>query len=319
MDIDKEDLFYIENGELFLKEQNNKTDYQKLETLKNALRNADETADFGDIQKSENELIFEVRWWGDWEVSDADRYDSDNEDEDFSDWDWKVLTDKWYTKLHNIVSQIEAEEHCHFNIEIGEKEYIYCGIQKTEDLNEDVPLDETYSEEELHDMVGKVYNQQRILNIYRRQKYGDKKLYAHTRCTECGREKKVFLSNLVNDPDKYGSCVCSDANIESKIDRATDLYDGSLKLTNNTSGHTGVSFIKTYRGESYNKWRAYIDQDGKRTYLGDFNEKRDAIKAREEAAKKGVRWYKLNKSKIKRNTRSKYKRSRKLRGNTKKH
>lgn len=85
-------------------------------------------------------------------------------------------------------------------------------------LAEDTDIVETYSDEELDDMIGKVYNIQKIQNIYRRKKYDDKRLFAHTVCTKCGREKRVFLSNLINDPDKYGSCICSDTNIDAKID-----------------------------------------------------------------------------------------------------
>ena len=168
-------------------------------------------------------------------------------------------------------------------------------------------LAETYSDEELDDMVGKVYNTHKIENIYRRKKYGEERLFAHTVCTKCGRDKRVFLSNLVNDPDKYGSCICSDTNIEAKIDNIQQLYSGEKKIASNTSGYTGVSFVKTYRGQPYNKWRAYIDVDGERTYLGDFSSKAKAIKARKEAGEKGIKWYKDNKNKLARDMRKKTK------------
>lgn len=157
------------------------------------------------------------------------------------------------------------------------------------ELEEDVDLQETYDDEELDKMVGKKYNQHKILNIYRRVKYNSPRLFAHTRCTNCGREKRVFLSNLITNPDKYGSCVCSDTNIEARMDNIEDLFDGSKRLSSNTSGYTGVSFVKNYRGEPYNKWRAYIEIDGKRTYLGDFSSKSKAIKARKAAAIKGLK------------------------------
>ena len=165
-------------------------------------------------------------------------------------------------------------------------------IYRIEVINKDDlkdKLEETYSQEELDKLVGKTFNQQKILNIYRRQKYNDSRLFAHTRCVNCGREKKVFLSNLINDPDKYGSCVCSDVNVDSKLDNIEDLYDGSKKLSNNTSGYTGVSYVKTYKGELYDKWRAYIEIDGKRTYLGDFSSKSAAVRARKKAAEKGLK------------------------------
>lgn len=172
-------------------------------------------------------------------------------------------------------------------------------------------LNETYTDDELDKLEKKTFNQQKILNIYRRTKYGDSRLFAHTRCTNCGREKKLFLSNLINDPEKYGSCICSDTNIESKLDTINGLYKGSKKLSSNTSGYTGVYFVSKYKGEAYNKWRAYIEIDGKRTYLGDFKSKGRAIKARKKAAQKGIKWYQEHKNDFMKTTRKRNKRYRK--------
>ena len=172
---------------------------------------------------------------------------------------------------------------------------------------EEAYIEETYSDEELDDMIGKVYNIQKIDDIYRRKKYGEPRLFAHTICVNCGREKRVFLSNLVNNSEKYGSCICSDTSIEAKIDNIEQLYDGSKKLASNTSGYTGVSFVKTYKGQPYNKWRAYIEIDGVRTYLGDFDSKAKAVKARKTAGEKGIKWYKENRNKLMRDIRKKNK------------
>ena len=135
------------------------------------------------------------------------------------------------------------------------KEYLESYEQEDVDLEEDMlseeALDETYSDKELDSFVNKTYNQQRVINIYRRVKYNDNRLFAHTRCVKCGREKRVFLSNLLNDPEKYGSCICSDTNIESRMDNIEKLYKGSKKLSNNTSGYTGVTFVKKYRNLPY--------------------------------------------------------------------
>lgn len=181
-------------------------------------------------------------------------------------------------------------------------------LEKAEDIDlAEEYLEETYSDEELDDMIGKVYNTQKIENIYRRKKYGEPRLFAHTICVNCGRDKRVFLSNLVNDPDKYGSCICSDTSIDAKIDNIEQLYSGEKKISSNTSGYTGVSFVKTYRGEPYNKWRAYIDVDGERTYLGDFDSKAKAVKARKEAGEEGIKWYKDNRNKLMRDVRKKTK------------
>lgn len=51
--------------------------------------------------------------------------------------------------------------------------------------------------------------------------------------------------------------------------------------SNNTSGVTGV-----YYANDRNKWRAYIKSDKKQIYLGQFDNKEDAIKARKEAEEK---------------------------------
>lgn len=168
-------------------------------------------------------------------------------------------------------------------------------------------LEETYSKEEIQKLIGKKFNLHKIENIYRRKKYGDDRLFARTTCTKCGRDKRVFLSNLIHNPDKYGSCICSDTNLDARIDNIEDLYNGSKKIASNTSGYTGVSFIKSYKGKPYNKWRAYIDVDGVRTYLGDFTSKNKAIEARKEAGENGITWYRNNRNKLMRDMRKKTK------------
>ena len=168
-----------------------------------------------------------------------------------------------------------------------EDEELYA-LFDNDKIEESVDMNETYSDKELRDLQGKTFNQQKIQSIYRRTKYGAKRLLAATKCTKCGRTKVVYLSNLINDPDKYGSCVCSDINVDSKVDSATAFYNGTKRLSNNTSGYTGVSYVKEYDGKPYDKWRAYIEVDGKRTYLGDFTFKKDAIEARKLAGEKGI-------------------------------
>ena len=175
----------------------------------------------------------------------------------------------------------------------------------------DVDLDETYSKKELHDFRNKVFNQQKIMTIYRKKRYGKKRLFCRTRCVNCGRQKRLFLSNLVTNPEKYGSCVCSDKNINARMDTIKNLYKGKKLLKSNTSGYTGVYWVAKYRGEPYNKWRAYIEIDGHRSYLGDFSSKSKAIRARRAAAKKGLDWYNTNKNEFMATSRRKRKRHRK--------
>lgn len=204
------------------------------------------------------------------------------------------------TKFENKTEDNSDENHyvCWYYLDVQSLDKVV-----EEDLIQEDTLEETYSDEELDKMVGKIYNIRKIDKWYRTEG----KLYAHTICKNCGREKDVFLSNLVNDPEKYGSCICSDSNVDGKIDYAKSLYSGNRKLKSNTSGYTGVSFVKFYKGQAYNKWRAYIEIDGKRTYLGDFDKKKDAIAARKEAGEKGISWYKANRSKLVRNMRRKTK------------
>lgn len=179
--------------------------------------------------------------------------------------------------------------------------------------DEDEPkedLEETYTKDELNSFRNKVFNQRKIMSIYRKKKYGKVRLMCRTKCVNCGREKKLFLSNLVTNPEKYGSCICSDKNIEARYDIINGLYRGTKKLRNNTSGYTGVSWVATYGGEPYNKWRAYIDIDNQRTYLGDFSSKSKAIRARRAAAAKGIKWYQENKDQFMATSRRKRKKQR---------
>ena len=173
-------------------------------------------------------------------------------------------------------------------------------------------LDETYSKDELDSFKNKVFNQQKVMSIYKKKKYGKKRLMCRVKCTNCGRQKKLFLSNLVTNPEKYGSCICSDKNINARYDTINGLYKGTKKLRNNTSGYTGVSWVAKYGGEPYNKWRAYIDIDGQRNYLGDFSSKSKAIRARKAAAAKGIKWYAENKDQFMATSRRNRKRKRKL-------
>jgi hypothetical protein len=55
----------------------------------------------------------------------------------------------------------------------------------------------------------------------------------------------------------------------------------SRKRKNNTSGHTGVSWLKNNK-----KWAATININGRRKYVGFFHKKEEAIAARKKAAEK---------------------------------
>lgn len=101
------------------------------------------------------------------------------------------------------------------------------------------------------------------------------------RC-DCGRETVVGQSRLQSGKTK--SCGC----LQSEIYRENlKLIDGTSVtileagknhrlIASNTSGHTGV-----YMDARRNKWIAQITFKGKTYYLGSYDDKLEAVKARE--------------------------------------
>ena len=252
---------------------------------------------------------FKVEWLNEYQIKTIDTYSNDK-----TPYIWQVNKD------NNVLTVIDADTNKLVNrwdsVDAYIDEYHELNGDYDDDLDEQL-IDETYTKDELKKLKNKVFNQRKIMYIYRKKKYGAKRLWARTKCVNCGREKKVFLSNLLKDPKKYGSCVCSDTNIDSRMDTITGLYRGTKKLRSNTSGYTGVYWVARYRGEPYNKWRAYIEIDGHRNYLGDFNSKSKAIRARKAAAKKGLKWYNDNKNEFMATSRRKRQKNRKRKMNRK--
>ena len=106
---------------------------------------------------------------------------------------------------------------------------------------------------------------------------------------ECGNTVTVTGSRLHRGKAK--SCGCISTEIIKKLQpvaKDTGRYLGTKigiissdkQNSNNTSGIKGVYYIKDRR-----KWRASIGFRGKTIYLGQFENKEDAIKARKEAEK----------------------------------
>lgn len=105
----------------------------------------------------------------------------------------------------------------------------------------------------------------------------------------CGNITYIQGYSLIND--HYKSCGCKrdskrDQGVKEHI--KADRVDGTRKtaLTSklhvkNKSGHKGVMWNK-YR----NKWQAYIGFKGKNINLGYYEDKEDAIKARQLAEEK---------------------------------
>ena len=109
----------------------------------------------------------------------------------------------------------------------------------------------------------------------------------------CGKNVIVDIGNLTSGHTK--SCGCLNYELISErgkkihfyakeflekdtIEKGTRLssIDPNVKVSkNNTSGKTGVFFNKRKK-----KWMASISLKGKRTHLGCFDKKEDAIKAR---------------------------------------
>lgn len=122
---------------------------------------------------------------------------------------------------------------------------------------------------------------------------------------DCGNETLVSAQNLMNGNVK--SCGClkietmkKNQKIAKKKLYACVIRDGThirliknslsgKQMKSNTSGTTGVKFDRTR-----NKWIAELTFKGVYHYLGRYDKKADAIKARKEAENKYFRDY-LNK------------------------
>lgn len=103
-------------------------------------------------------------------------------------------------------------------------------------------------------------------------------------------KKEVKLHQLVVGEYDKNSLIIDHINSDHKEDnrksnlRITSQQNNTFnrkRPSNNTSGKTGVSY-----NNKYNKWVAYIKCDGKSHYLGCFENKDDAIKARIKAEQK---------------------------------
>lgn len=258
-----------------------------------------------DFWNDENVGNFKLDWLDENTIRTLDTYSGDRTPDI-----WKINPNNNHLKIFNGLNNQLRNEWNSVEDYINEYKELN-GDLEDEDLDEDY-IDETYSKDELDSFKNKVFNQQKVMSIYKKKKYGKKRLMCRVKCTNCGRQKKLFLSNLVTNPEKYGSCICSDKNINARYDTINGLYKGTKKLRNNTSGYTGVSWVAKYAGEPYNKWRAYIDIDGQRNYLGDFSSKSKAIRARKAAAAKGLKWYAENKDQFMATSRRNRKRKRKL-------
>lgn len=117
---------------------------------------------------------------------------------------------------------------------------------------------------------------------------GESNGYAKRRIGEKnGRQEFIYMHHEIIGKPSQGMEV--DHKNRNKLDNRrgnlrfltiSENRHNREKYLNNTSGTTGVSFDK-FR----NKWVSRIQKDGKGMFIGRFDSKKDAIKARREAMK----------------------------------
>lgn len=100
-------------------------------------------------------------------------------------------------------------------------------------------------------------------------------------------KKKILFHRLIMDVpdgmyiDHINHNTCDNRKKNLRIVTSSQNSFNRRMQSNNTSGITGVFYAK-----DRNKWRAFIKIGEKQTYLGQFDNKEDAIKARKEAEEK---------------------------------
>lgn len=120
-------------------------------------------------------------------------------------------------------------------------------------------------------LIGKTFGLLKVLDF----NSTDKTLYC--RCT-CGNELSVLKYNLLNGHTKSCGCLQKEEN-RTCINGTIIECLKSKMYKNNTSGVKGVY---RYKG----KWSAYITFQGKRHYLGIFDDLNDAALARKQGEDK---------------------------------
>lgn len=139
----------------------------------------------------------------------------------------------------------------------------------------------------IKDLIGRRFGRLIVINMTdKRTKSG--LIIWKCKC-DCGNFKNVNSNNLLTGNTVSCGClrkenaktVLSQANDKDRF-KGTKIGLLNAKISsNNTSGHKGVSLYGA-RG----KWIANITFKGRYIYLGCFEKKEDAIKARKEAEEK---------------------------------
>ena len=124
----------------------------------------------------------------------------------------------------------------------------------------------------------------------------------HNRRYLCGQHngRNVRMHRLVMGIDEYCDLVVDHKRVNSQNDnrkenlriiKQADNCKNRNKSSNNTSGYTGVSFSKTD-----NKYKAYIQINGKTIRLGTYVNLQEAVNARKEAENRYYKEYSFNNS-----------------------
>ncbi len=142
----------------------------------------------------------------------------------------------------------------------------------------------------VEDLTGCIFGR---LTVLKQAEWKNGTSYWRCRC-ECGNETVVRYAYLLNGHTKSCGCLQKESIIEN-----LRLVDGTSvtkletmrekTLSSNTSGHTGV-----YLQKRTGRWAAQITFKGKTYYLGAYDKKEDAIKARkcgEEMHEDFLKWY----------------------------
>lgn len=137
------------------------------------------------------------------------------------------------------------------------------------------------------DLTGKQFGDLKVIKL------SDKRGQNNTLLWEClcSCNKVIYLHGYSLMNGHYKSCGCKralkrDTGIKKHI--KNDSVDGTRKSAlksklhkNNKSGYKGVTWL-----DSRQKWLAYIGFKGKQINLGYYDNKDDAIKARQKAEEK---------------------------------
>lgn len=132
-----------------LDESLNSNEARALEAVMTAMKRLDRSADFSEIGERQGGYQFEVRYWGEWIVSNDDISDPDNEDENFEDWDWQELTEEWAKKLNMIVLDVNKKFNVKISWTTGEKNWIDVFVRKS-------TLEEAVDERTSAEIQGKI-------------------------------------------------------------------------------------------------------------------------------------------------------------------